>query len=171
MSSQYARQEIPSQAMPNEIFAELMASVLHTGTPFRFQASGSSMDPFIKNGDVITVTPPAGKGAFWGDIVAFTDPSNGRLTVHRVVRNAKGRILVKGDNSPQPDGWIGQEQILGGVTTIERLGRPVRFGLGSERRIIALLSRYNFLLPSIRLFWPVLRPFFKGIWNEQSVKN
>lgn len=145
--------------MPNEKFAELMASVLHTGTPFRFQASGSSMDPFIKNGDMITVTPSSGKRARTGDVVAFLPPQ-GRLAVHRVVRNSKEHILVKGDNSPQPDGWIGQAQILGSVTTIERLSRPVRFGLGSERRIIALLSRYNLLLPSIRLFWPVLRLFF-----------
>jgi signal peptidase I len=171
MRSLYTRQDIASQALPNEEFAELMSAVLLTGTPFRFQASGSSMDPFIKIGDVITVTPPTGKGARFGDIVAFTNLSNGRLAVHRVVRYAKDRILVKGDNSPQPDGWIGQPQILGCVTSIERPGRPVRFGLGSGRRIIAFLSRYNLLIPVIRIFWPVLRPFFKGIWNEQSVKN
>jgi signal peptidase I len=170
MSSQYARQEIPSQAMPNEKFAELMASVLHTGTPFRFQASGSSMDPFIKNGDVITVTPSSGKRARTGDVVAFLQPQ-GRLAVHRVIRNSKGRLLVKGDNSPQPDGWIGLAEVLGSVTRIERFGRPVRFGLGFERRIVALFSHHNVLIPTIRFFWPFLRPLLKGTWNEQSVKN
>ena len=142
---------------------DLLRDVLAKGLPFRFRARGGSMDPFIKNDDVITVTPFNEKGARYGDVVAFIDPSGDRLVVHRVVRVSKDCCLVKGDNSILPDGWIVWEQILGYVTHIDRLQRPVRFGLGVERRIIAFLSCYNFLIPGIHILWPILRPFFKGI--------
>jgi len=36
---------------------ELLRSVLDKGVPFRFQAKGFCMTPFIKDGDVITVFP------------------------------------------------------------------------------------------------------------------
>ena len=160
MSSRHIKRTIASQAMPNGRFVELMSSVLLSGTPFRFQASGSSMSPFIKNGDVITVIPATEKGVRCGDVVAFTHPSSGRLAVHRVVRCTKDRCLIKGDNSNQPDGWIGQEQIMGHVTHIDRLDQPVRFGLGFERQFIALLSRHNLLMPGHSCFLAGSTPLF-----------
>jgi hypothetical protein len=39
------------------VFIELLHATLAKGVPFPFRARGSSMHPFIKDGDVITVSP------------------------------------------------------------------------------------------------------------------
>jgi hypothetical protein len=166
MTNQYIKQGLTSLSMPNDKFAELMESVLKNGTSFRFQASGFSMSPLIKNGDVITLSNPSEKRVSLGDVVAFINDQCGKLTVHRIVGFNMNHILIKADNSAQPDGWMGREGILGSVTHIERFNRPIRFGLGLERYLIAFLSRYNLLMPSIRVLRLVLRPFIKNIYHE-----
>jgi signal peptidase I len=161
MTSLYVKQEFAPRAIPNGKFAALMSAVLLNGTPFRFQASGFSMSPFIKDGDVITISRVNVKKVSLGDVVAFINPVNGSLSVHRVVEHKTNAYLIKGDNSAKLDSWVGQEQILGRITHVERSEQTIRFSLGPERFLIALFSRYNFLIPGIQFFWPVLRPFLK----------
>ena len=134
-----------AQAMPNPMFTDLMTAVLDKGAPFRFEASGSSMIPFIRDADVITISKTPMRICM-GDVVAFPNPSNDRLTVHRVINFSHDRILVKGDNTSEPDGWIASDRILGYVTRVERKNRRVQFGLDIERVVIALLSRTGLLI-------------------------
>jgi signal peptidase I len=150
----------PAQTMPNAAFAELMAAVLARGTPFRFQASGFSMFPFIRDGDVLTiVTPPARLRV--GNVAAFNSPCNQKLTVHRVVEvNATG-YLLRGDNIPEPDGTVSHAEIIGRVIRIERRNRPVGFGLGIERIMIAFLSRRGWLIPLLVPIQRLYHFFFK----------
>jgi hypothetical protein len=144
-----------AQTMPNAGFAELMAAVLTRGAPFRFQASGFSMFPFIRDGDVITLSPTPARLRF-GDVVAFANPGNDRLTVHRIVHIARHSYLMRGDNLPEPDGFVSYAGILGRVICVEHRGRRVRLGLGIERVVIAFLSRRGWLMP---LLVPVQRIF------------
>jgi hypothetical protein len=63
-----------------------------------------------------------------------------------------GNFLIQGDNMPEkPDGMIPREAIVGLVTRVERDSRRVRLGLGPERFLLALLSRYG-LLAAIRRY-------------------
>ena len=149
-----------AQPMPNPLFAELMTAVLDKGAPFRFQASGSSMFPFIRDGDVITISKTS-RRIRMGDMVAFANPCNDRLTVHRVVHFSMDGFLIKGDNSPEPDGWIGYDKILGYVTRIERDSRNVQVGLGLERAVIAFLSRIGWLAIFLVPFRWIYRTIFK----------
>ena len=57
MTSNYVVVNATVQTMPNARVAELMTAVLTRGVPFRFQASGVSMSPFIHDNDVITIAP------------------------------------------------------------------------------------------------------------------
>ncbi len=163
MTSKYVNPELNSLSLPSDKFAELMAAVLQNGTSFRFQASGSSMLPFIKDGDVLTLSNSNKRKIGLGDVVAFIDPACNKLTIHRLVGIRENHFLIKADNSQRPDGWVGENAILGYIINIERLHRPIRMGLGPERRLIAFLSRYNLLAPGIRFLSPLLRPFIKGI--------
>lgn len=129
--------------MSGAALRELMRATLARGKPFRFCARGDSMSPFIHDGDVLTVAPAAAPRR--GDVVAFLDPRNGRLTVHRIVAAAHGGFLIKGDSLRAPDGVMPREALWGSVVRVERDGRAVRFGLGIERAAIAYLSKRDLL--------------------------
>jgi hypothetical protein len=136
---------------------ELMRAVLARGVPFRFCARGWSMAPFIRDGDVITVSPLQAARPVTGDVVAFVRPEGGNLVVHRVVARRGAAWWIQGDSVPEYEsGLIPRESLLGRVTRIERNGRYVRLGLGPERYVIAWLSRARWLIPlQVKLAsWP-----------------
>jgi signal peptidase I len=141
-------QELP---LSGQVLLELMRAVLARGVPFRFCARGWSMMPFIRDGDVITVSPllPAQLGI--GEVVAFVSPETGKLVVHRVVARRGKTWLIQGDSIPErEDELVPSENLLGRVTRIERNGRHIWIGLGPERYGIAWLSRARLLIP---LYW------------------
>ncbi len=160
MSSDYVVVNGAGQKIPNAVFAELMAAVLARGAPFRFQASGWSMLPFICDGDVITLSPPPARLRL-GDVAAFVNPYTDRLTVHRVIARQGAGYLIRGDNTPSQDGLISHAAILGCVTRVERRGRAMRLGLGPERLPIAVLSRCDWLIPGVARLYPLYRFLFK----------
>jgi hypothetical protein len=135
--------------LSGEALTELMRAVLAKGRPLRFRAKGLSMSPFIKDGDVVTVRPLAGARPRTGDVVAFLHPATGRAAVHRVVRERSGLFSLKGDNTPNADGALSLEQILGTVCCIERSGKPVHLGRRPGRAVIASLSRSGFLTKAL----------------------
>ena len=119
---------------------ELVCAVLERDKPFRFRAGGSSMAPFIRDGDFITITSPDRHNLRAGDVLSFRHPGNGRLVIHRLVRKLDGRYLMKGDSSASVAVTIQPENILGKVDMVERNEIPVIFGFGPERFLIAFLS-------------------------------
>jgi hypothetical protein len=133
--------------------AGLFADLLSGGIPIRVRASGGSMFPFVRDGDVLTLVSTPASGPGLGDVVAFRCAHAGPLVVHRVVAKAGKGCVLKGDSylPGQTDGLISKENLLGVVSRLERQGRPVRFGFGPERRLIALLSRWGWLLWLVRL--------------------
>ncbi len=134
-----------SLSLSRSALAGISRDVLEKGLPFRFSAPGSSMSPFIRNGDIITLAPFQADGCQPGAVVAFIRPDTGQLTVHRIFSVSGTGCRTKGDNSLQDDGEIPPVCIIGQVVRVERAGKSVRFGLGPERVIIALLSRWNLL--------------------------
>ena len=141
-------------------FVELIRAVIGKGAPFRFKAKGISMHPFIRNGDVITISPLSGIPRY-GDVVAFTRPKGYSLVVHRVVAKKDDSFLIRGDNIPYSDGLIPEANILGCVTRVERDGKQVYLGLGPERFLIAFLTRRSLLSPLLLSVWKLIRPIVK----------
>ena len=128
--------------LSGQVLVELMRAVLTKGAPFRFRARGWSMAPFIRDGDIICVSPLPEAGPAMGEVVAFIRAGTGQLVVHRVIGRERGAYAIQGDNTPgKADATVSQEDILGRVTRITRNGKDVRLGLGPERRLIAALSR------------------------------
>jgi signal peptidase I len=141
-----------AHSMSNAGFAELMATVLQKGAPFRFKASGGSMSPFIRDGDVISIASLDQKGPRVGDVVAFTHPDKEHLFVHRVVGKHQSTFLIQGDNPAcSPDGLIPAGDLIGKVIKVERDGRTVVFGIGPERVLIAYFSRVGLLSILLKL--------------------
>ena len=89
------------QSLSGEALSALLGDVLARGVPFRFEARGYSMLPFIHDGDVVTISPLRGRRARWGEVVAFAGPARGPI-VHRVVARRAGRYAIQADNLARP---------------------------------------------------------------------
>jgi len=119
------------------------------------------MHPFIRNGDILTVSPPPARGLAIGDVAAVVQPESGKLVIHRVTGLTSASVIVRGDNAPAPEESMPRSHVVGRVIRIERNGRRVSFGLGPERALIpglAGLKRKPWLRPLLKIVRPVLKP-------------
>lgn len=140
----------------NSALIEVIKGVMGKGASFRFKASGWSMSPFIRDGDILTLIPVK-SGPSIGDVVAFINPANGKLIVHRLIGKRNGLYTFKGDNLKEIDGTMPYESILGKVSGVERRNKKVHIGLGLERLIIAFMSRVNVLMSISHLVYVIYR--------------
>lgn len=143
---------------------ELIQAAFAKDALFRFQVKGFSMCPFIKDQDIVTLSSLWRLGTGLGKPVACVCPVHKKLLIHRIVAKKRNHYLIKGDNCCQPDCLIEEKDILGCVVSVERENKTVFLSLGTERIIIAFLSR-NGLLPVVFFFWRLipkpLRRFIK----------
>jgi hypothetical protein len=130
-------------------FAELSAEFLRAGRTLRFRAVGSSMQPLVRDGDILLVQPLGSRPAQAGDVV-LCSPAPGLVLVHRVVRRLDGpggrRLTVQGDQLVRPDAEIPEAQVLGRVGAIERAGARIDMDQPMMRLLgwlVALRSRSN----------------------------
>lgn len=119
------------------------------------------MSPFIKNADIITVSPLSSTRLSCGDVAAFASPKTGRLVVHRVIGKREKFVLLKGDNASNPDEPVPKKSILGRVIKVERNGKAISVGLGPERYLISFLSRKQFLFALSFSLWKLVRPLIE----------
>ena len=103
------------------------------------------MSPLIRHGDVVTVMPFTGTAPFYGSVVAFERPDTHGISVHRIVGRRRSCFLLKEDACLSSDGFVPSTKILGRVTRLERKGKRKRLGLGWERYLIAMLTRWGLL--------------------------
>ena len=165
-SSDYSPPSDAQLSLSGPAFVDLLVAVFDKGVPFRFRAGGSSMMPFIRDGDVITVAPLGDVPPRTGDVIAFTWPHEQRLVIHRAVGKRDDAFLTQGDNASGPDGFIPAESVLGRVIRVERAGKTVRLGLGPERLLIAFLTRRRLLRPLLLPLWRLMRPLSRRGGNE-----
>jgi signal peptidase I len=155
----------PSSLGPHYFVPDLVKDILSQGAECRFQAKGHSMSPFIKDGDVVTISPVLRSSPGIGDVVAFIYEETGKLLIHRVVGKNGESYLTRGDNTLQGDGLIYIANILGYVRKVERKGKRVSLGLGPERFLIAFFTRkgllLSFVLPVWRVFPSIIRKSVK----------
>lgn len=104
-------------------FQSLTRQILQSGHGVRFQARGQSMQPFIRDGDILEVKPLTAASVQRGDVVLI-EAGEGRVLAHRVIKTSRGReestFQSKGDACSDPDGWFQLECILGRVTALQR---------------------------------------------------
>ena len=141
---------------------KLVQETLAKGAGFRLKVKGFSMLPFIRDGDVVTISSLSKFSIGFGKSAAFIDSRAGKLVIHRIIGKNSRFYLIKVDNAFSADGLIPKENILGGVIKIERNGENISLGLGRERWIIALFSKirvWSFAL----FFWRLLSIFIRNI--------
>jgi hypothetical protein len=118
-----------------DAFEALTVQLLEQKHSVRFRASGSSMRPFILDGDSVEIQPVDPRTLKRSDIILCRLDS-GRMLVHRVVQARSAQLLTQGDALLAPDGWVGFEGVLGKAATLYRrnhrinLNAPWWVGLG-----------------------------------------
>ena len=149
-------------------FTEIAKAVTDKGKKIRFSARGTSMSPFIKDGDLITVSPQKERRLKKGDIVAFYDPGhNHKLYVHRIIDIKKDRYQIKGDNLLTPDGFFSLDKILGFISEVLRGGKKISFGIKWGAKEVSAFSRWGILLPVLHVTRRV-RAIFPGGYRAEK---
>jgi GNAT superfamily N-acetyltransferase len=108
-----------------------------TGATARAVVRGNSMEPAVRNGDVLTVERRGSEPIRTGDIVSFLD-DRGNVVSHRVLgrESPEGRpvVITQGDGRTEPDSPWDVDRLIGVVTAAERLpARLLRRLLSLER--------------------------------------
>lgn len=152
-----------NDSLPSVLLFEIYEAVLSRKLSLRFQTVGFSMSPFIKDKDIITISPVSDYIDYLGKTVVFIHPETKKLFIHRIIGRSQDYYLIKGDNIFSSDGPIPRENILGVVTKIERKGKKIIFGLGYERYIISVLSKTKILNLGLRAVRLILAPIKKII--------
>ena len=87
-------------------FSDLCTGLLEAGQPVRFRASGSSMVPAIRDGDLLTVEPAGRRPFAECDIVLYA--AAGRFRAHRV----RSFDPVRGELVCQGDAWFCRPEVV-----------------------------------------------------------
>ncbi len=99
----------------------VIRAALGRGQRVRLTANGSSMIPFIRDGDVVELEP---LHAAWtlGDIV-LAESAAGHYVIHRIVRLVGDHVWLRGDAQPQHEGPLPRQAVLGRAVAASRNGR------------------------------------------------
>jgi len=122
----------------------------------RFTARGSSMWPFIRDGDVLVVEPLEGGAVRVGDVMLYRT-AVGRVMAHRVVRRTAQdgdvTLLIRGDGSEGAGDTVVPGDILGRVMWMERGGGAMRLDRWPRRMLARLWIG----------LWPVSLRFWRSL--------
>ena len=153
---------------PIELSYELRKEAIKNGHAVQTLASGYSMFPFLRKGDLLTVEPVSMDKIKLGDIVVFE--SKEKWIAHRVINirgNTEGlEFLLRGDTCIEFDPAVDKENYIGSVRVYTRkhskkvLSNGV---LNAWRKIIEALGMlYNLPLYCTRILAGlILSPFLK----------
>ena len=125
-------------------------ALLGEGRVVRFRAEGLSMEPSIREDDVLTVAPLSGE-VRRGDVLLYR--AGRRLTAHRVVGRVRGAdaiLRVRGDAPGWEEEHVSLDDVLGRVVEVERHGRRVAARGPLVRRVDGLARRVGRRLRRLR---------------------
>lgn len=149
------------------ILGDMWQEVCKKGGRLNFKIISGSMNPLIREGDVVSVTKAEPARIRIGDIVAFQDGE--RVVVHRIFGkyrvNHQLRFLQRGDIGGH-SGAISPQNLIGRVSGIKRGGREKSLDT-PWYRVTGIILGWRMLF---RRYFGRLRPRFLGIILHQSMK-
>lgn len=123
--------------VPARELMPLIRAALERNQRVRMTATGSSMFPFIRGGDVVELEPMCLPPVV-GDLVLAQCPpvpEGERYVLHRVARVKGEAFFLRGDSQKDCEGPFTRGDILGRVTLIYRNGRVHRLDHGIWRGV------------------------------------
>ncbi len=103
----------------------LFEDILKNGSQLRVRVTGKSMSPFLKGGEILTISQVPYHELRRGDIILFRNQHE-HPVLHRIIRKegASGNntisFLTKGDAVGTLDDSVSHECVLGKVITVEK---------------------------------------------------
>ena len=139
-----------------ELSHTLRKEIIAQGRSVQIFASGYSMFPFLKKGDLLTVEPVSMETIKRGDIVVFEVEE--KWIAHRVIKirnKVEGfEFLLRGDTRTAFDPLVNKENFLGVVSAFRRLNHQKKLN-GPHRRlwtkIILIIFRIYPLVARVHL--------------------
>lgn len=124
--------------------------------------TGPSMNPTLREPELVEVVPYVDRIARPGDVVLFRSPDGGRPVVHRVTRITEDGIHTRGDNNSFEDVYTLQpSHIRGRVIAAWRGGRCRPIPGGWVGRMHRRVGRGRAMLD--RCLSPLLRPVYRTL--------
>jgi hypothetical protein len=148
----------PIRPLSGGTFSLLVVPLLQQGLNVQFTVTGTSMAPFLKDGDKVVVAPVKPGPLNLGDLALFRR-RNQSLVLHRLVKRESGArpiLTFKGDAVSECDEPVELDQVLGIVIKIEKLSGRI---LATERGA-AFLNRLSAAFSILR---SACRRFFIGL--------
>ncbi len=128
----------------DKVASALLRDRLVAGSAINGRICGYSMWPRLADGALVRVEPCSGRSVRVGDVVLFQHED--RLVLHRVLRQATVRVLLKGDACVNTDGWVPHDRILGRLR--RRLGdrtmAQLAPHLGPAIGLAAAIARHSY---------------------------
>jgi hypothetical protein len=153
----------------NRHFWFVVASLLDSNQCVRFRPAGSSMSPFIRDGETVIVNPCHARRLRFGDIILYTLPglADSSMRIHRIVgrgrRNGRDVLLTRGDSLAEVDAPVGMWQVLGRISSIEKGGWVLRLDRPLGKAINLVWSMFHCLaFPAVSAARGLLRPLHRG---------
>lgn len=120
----------PEISVPMEL--KLFEDILNSGLSLRVKATGRSMSPFLRGGEILTIQKVPSCSLRTGDLIFFKT-HDGLPLIHRIVgKRLNSNILIfrtKGDALLCMDEPVSEHNIIGKVCVIEKkiTGDRIRF--------------------------------------------
>jgi len=135
------------------------------GTPKDVQFAtyhGPSMNPTLREGDLMEVLPYGGRRPQVGDVIVFLPPTGGPSVVHRAVRATAEGVRTRGDNNAFEDTYLLQPaDIQGQVVAAWRGQKRRRMASGWQGALFGPWVRQRYRLE--RDLADVFRPLYYAL--------
>ena len=133
---------------PSRSTSDISMSILESKQKVTLKLNGYSMYPFIKPGDVGTISKCSISSLKAGEVIVFKHHNH--CIAHRLLKkqilNGNQLLIAKGDTSKKKDKPISEDMFIGRLAALSRNGRNI--DLESKKRnitsfLIARTSKVN----------------------------
>jgi len=132
------------------------------GATFFAAYVGPSMNPTLREPELMEIAPYGDEPIRVGDVAFFLSPQAEQSIVHRIVRTTSAGISTLGDNNSQEDPYLLQPEDINGRVVAAWRGQQRRLISGGLRgRLISRWLRWRRFLD--RGLSPLLHPLYQGL--------
>lgn len=129
---------------------------------------GPSMNPTLRESEIMEIVPYGNSPLRVGDVVFFLPPGTEQPVVHRVVRVTRAGISTLGDNNTREDPYLLQpKNIKGQVKAAWRGQKRREIAGGLQGRLIGRWLRWR-RIPD-RVISHLLRPFYHDLSRRGNI--
>lgn len=125
----------------------LICAALDTGARVRFTATGSSMFPFLRNGETVEIERVEDGELRPGD-VALAERADGSYVLHRIADIRQDRVFMVSDAGNE-DGWLPLTSIIARACAVRRNDRWIRLDTAGARRLGLGWTKLHFVGPPL----------------------